>query len=250
MLCVPGVANAQEEQQASIDPMAMELAQKSLSFISSAPAVEVSYFVTYDRVFEGREKITFTRSGTNTLVRGEGFYSYSERRDNVREYYFDGQNFTAAAPQDGFYATAPFEGDFDSLVAELQERFAITLPIWEMMSAAPADDFLAEVERAQYLGTTLIAGHEVHHLAFSEYDEDFQMWVSTDEALPVPLMIVGTNPYSQGWPQYHAFFYDWTTDPEVAEGKFTHEPKDGERKISFASYVDRAQDSAAGPSKD
>lgn len=233
-LLVPTFAIAQDEEPA-IDPRAAEIVAKSLDFIAGQPAMHVSWFITYDRIFEGRERITFVRSGTNTLERGKGFRSYSEHENQVREYLYDGETFTVSVPGRDFYAQAPAAGDFDTLVDELRERFSLVLPLWSIMSAASADEFFDDVERATYLGTTLINGREAHHIAMSEYDEDFQVWVSTDEERPVPLMVVGTSPYKQGWPGYHAYLYDWVFDPEMPEGFFTFAPDDNDIEIGFAN---------------
>ncbi|MBY8974574.1 DUF2092 domain-containing protein [Rhodobacteraceae bacterium NNCM2] len=233
LLLTPIAANAQGEEPPAIDPKAVEIAGAAFKFVAEQPHLSVSWFVTYDRVFEGREKLTFVRTGTNTLVRGKGFRSYAEHLNKVREYIYDGETFTVSAPLDGFYAQAEVTGSFDELVDGLSEKYDLVLPIWQLLSAESGELFFEEVERATYMGTTLINGRAAHHLAFSEYDEDFQLWIAADEERPLPLMIVGTNPYTQGWPQYHAYMYDWNLEPEIADDTFAFTPAEGEAQIGF-----------------
>lgn len=237
ILLVPAQALADQTDPPAIDPKAAAITTASFDFIASQPAMTVSWFITYDRIFEGREKITFIRSGTNTLARGKGFRSYSEHDSEVREYVYDGERFTVSAPNGDFYATTEVSGDFDTLVTGLKERHDLVLPLWSVMSAQSADEFFDDVERATYLGTTLVNGQGAHHIAFSEYAEDFQLWISTDPERPVPLMIVGTEPYKQGWPQYSAFLYDWTLSPELPEDFFAFVPDDDDVEIGFSSLV-------------
>ena len=228
-----GLARA-EDRPLEIDPQAMEIAQTALGFLEAQQVMSFQWFITYDRIFEGREKITFVRSGSSLLARGQGSRSYLETGNREREYIHDGKTLTISAPVQGFYSQAPIEGSFDTAVETAREQAGLVLPVWQIMSAS-ARDFLAEVEAARYLGVTRVNGQEAHHLAFSEYDRDFQMWISTDAERPLPLMVVGTDPYTQGWPQYHAFFYDWDLAPEIGPDAFTFTPANGAAKIGFST---------------
>ena len=80
---------------------------------------------------------------------------------------------------------------------------------------------------------TRVAGRDAHHLALASYDGDWQVWVAADEARPEILMIVGTNPYEQGWPQYRVYFSDWNFAPEIAEGAFTFTPDEDARRMAW-----------------
>ncbi|MEM7668387.1 MAG: DUF2092 domain-containing protein [Pseudomonadota bacterium] len=226
-----------EDDDPPIDPKAAEIVKTAFDFLAGQPAVQVNWFITYDRIFEGRERVTFVRSGANTLARGKGFRSYAEHENQVREYVYDGQTFTVAVPERDFYARAPAAGDFDTLVDDLKERFDLVLPLWSIMSASSSGDFFADVERASYLGTTLINGRSAHHIAFSEYSEDFQVWIAADEERPVPLMIVGTDPYEQGWPGYHAYLYDWNFAPELGDDFFAFAPDENDIEIGFSNLA-------------
>jgi len=113
----------------------------------------------------------------------------------------------------------------------------VTLPIWEILSKTSTDDLLAETTAAAYLGTTPIAGREAHHLAFAEYDQDWQVWISTDEDRPLLLMLVGTNPYKQGWPQYRAYLTDWNLEPEILAGQFSFVPDEDDIRVSWPKVM-------------
>ena len=206
------------------DPEAVEIAAAAADFLARQPRIALDWFVSYDVIVDGREKITYTRSGTNLLSRGEGFYAYSENRDRVREYFYDGGAFWLHNVEDDAYVEIPFAGSFETLVERIRVEYDIPLPIWELLSRAGTDGLLAEVEAAAYLGETLFAGRPVHHLAFAQYDQDWQVWVSTDPERPEIVALIGTDPYTQGWPQYRAYFHNWDFDPEFAEGAFTFEP--------------------------
>jgi len=119
-------------EEPKIDPVADEIARNAAEFLAAQPAVSFTWFVSYDEVVEGREKITHVRSGSDLLVRGTGFLSELERDDTSRAYYYDGKTFTVSSPEGGFYATAPFEGGFDALVDELKTRYDLVIPLWQI----------------------------------------------------------------------------------------------------------------------
>lgn len=214
-------------------PDPIELARATALFLASQPAMSFDWFVSFDEVVEGREKITHVRSGSNVIDREKGFYSRTERGDNVRDYYYDGTTFTVVGPDEGFYSSGSFDKGFDTLIDVASERTDKPLVVWSIMSPTLGEDRGQEFDGAAYLGTTIFAGEVAHHLAFSEYDEDWQIFISTDPERPVPLLIVSTDPYSKGWPQYHAYFMNWDLEPEIAEGAFTYQPAEDDVPITM-----------------
>jgi hypothetical protein len=238
LLALPsGIARAEGPV---LDQQAIDIARKSADFLAARPAMAFDWFVSYDEVEDGREKLTFMRSGANLLVRDKGFYSFVEDEGGVREYFFDGKVVTVSATEDGFYATGPFEGSFEELVAAMREDTGSDLPLYGLMMRNLAEGMGEGLDGAAYLGITRIAGREVHHLAFSDYDEDWQIWISTDEAEPVPIVIIGTDPYSQGWPQYRAYLTKWDFEPKPEEGVFVFTPGAEDEKIAFPDLKARS----------
>ncbi len=225
------------EPAAEAEPDPIAIASAAAEFLAAQPAFAFSWFVSYDLVVEGREKLTFLRSGRTVMDRAAGFVSETERGADRRDYYYDGESFTVAAPEDGFYATAPFADGFDALVAAVRARTGTVVPLWSIMSERLPAAFLAGVDGAAYVGLTRIAGQPAHHIAFTSYDEDWQVWIADDPEAPLPLMLVGTEPHIKGWPQYRAYLMDWDLAPEIAEGMFTHVPEEDAMAVSFPELV-------------
>lgn len=229
-----------------VDPKAAEIAQKAADFLAVQPAFSFTWFVSYDDVVDGREKITYLRSGDTVMVRDKGFVSHTERENTLRDYYYDGSVFTVASPNENFYTSIPFHGGFDALVKAVRERSGTVLPLWSMMSETLPKEFLSTVESGADLGTTLVAGQQAYHLAFSENSEDWQVWISTDEDSPLPLMLVGTDKTKQGWPQYRVYMTDWNLSPDQDPAQFTFTPGKDDVRVTFP--VSEAESgSAQGP---
>ncbi|MEO1470094.1 MAG: DUF2092 domain-containing protein [Pseudomonadota bacterium] len=239
-------APATPVDEAPEDPDPAALARASAAHVASLPAFAFSWFISYDEVIDGREKLTFLRSGRNVMRRGEGFASYAESGNRRRDYFHDGSVFTISAPEEGFYASVPFEGTFEALVDAARERSGSVLPLWALMSADLPDRFAPDDggTAAAYVGETRIAGTPVHHLSFASDDEDWQLWVATDDAAPLPLMLVGTRLNELGWPQYRVYLTDWDTEPETGADSFTFVPGEDDRPVAMPSLAARPSDAA------
>ena len=214
---------AAQEQSAVPDPFALTLA--SAEFVAGLESFSFHWFLSYDQVVGGREKLTYLQSGTNEMVRDVGFIARTERGDTYRTYYFDGKTFTVASPNENFYASTPFTGEFDGLVEAVRQHTDSVLPMWSLMSHDLPRRFTDGAEGAEYVGLTLINGQLAHHVAFAgDGGEDWQVWISADAAAPVPLMVVITDTTLQGWPQDRVVLTDWQLSVAPDTARFTFAP--------------------------
>lgn len=232
---------AQAQEVPDLDPQAVEILTNATEFLANQESMSVDWFVSFDVIVDGREKITYARSGNNILVRGKGFYSYSEFGNDTREYFYDNENFQIHDVGDNAFVTAPFADGFDVLVDRIDAEYEIVLPIWQIMSSAPKAELLDDATDAAYLGTTRLEGRPAYHLAFSDYDRDWQIWISTDPDRPEILSMVGTDPYVQGWPQYRAYFSNWNFEPEVPDGVFTYVPDETAEQMTWPKLSERVE---------
>lgn len=233
---------AQTKEAGQIDPQAMDLILLSARFLADQNAISFNWFVSYDQVIDEREKITLMRSGSNLLVRDKGFFSSAEGENGLRKWYYDGAEVTYAAPLEKYYASSEFTNGFDALVDAVREDVGSEIPLYSMLQRGLPERLEKGLKAAAYLGTTKVADQEVYHLAFSDNEEDWQVWISTDEDMPVPVVIVGTEPKKTGWPQYRAYLTDWNLDPEYDEAQFKYVPAGDDVKITFPELKQKAVD--------
>ncbi|MGI9524575.1 MAG: DUF2092 domain-containing protein [Hyphomicrobiaceae bacterium] len=245
-LAFAAVARAQTQESdlhaarnTEIDQTAMEIMLRSADFLASRPALAFNWFVSYDEVIDGREKLTFMRSGSNLLIREKGFYSRVEGENGVREYYYDQKTFAVSAPFENYYASIGFDRGFEALIEAVREATDTELPIHGILSRDLPKTLEQGLRGAAYLGITYIVGQEVHHLTFSDDEEDWQVWISTSDGTPLPLLIIGTNSRKSGWPQYRAHLSDWNLSPDITDGQFQFRPDSDDAKITMPAFKER-----------
>jgi len=227
-----------QESQPAIDPLAAQVVMDSANFLAQLKTVSFDWMVTSDDVSESGEKITTVESGRTSFRRGVGFVAQAERDAGRRDYYYDGSTFTVVSPDEKFYATQPFSGGYDALVASLRDRAGAILPVWTILSEELPGKVMEGKNSAAYLGTVLIQGEEADHIALSGDDEDLQVWITNDESAPFPLMLVGTLTDQPGSPQYHVYFWDWQQGQEIASDQFHFVPGSDFQQIAMPSLTD------------
>lgn len=246
ILFAPHAVSAQDAKlpDGKIDPAAVEIIRKSAQFLAKSPQMSFNWFSSYDEMIDGK-KLTFMRSGSNLIVRDQGFYSRVEDDGRVREYFYDGRQLTVAAREEKFFATEDYAKGFEALVDAVREATDQEIPLYVLMVRDLPERIEDGLTSASFLGVTRVAGLEVYHLAFSSADEDWQIWVSTDKDEPLPVVIVGTDPNKTGWPQYRAYLSDWKLEGDVDGSLFTFKPESDDVKITFPELKSKAEANAS-----
>ncbi len=247
-----GLAQSDDGNEANpvaeeIDPVAIKWVEAATGTLAAQSALAVNWFVSFDEVIDGREKITHIRSGQVALRRNYQYYAYAEQDSGAREYFFDGLGLTVYLPEEKAYVHKSFLGDFEQLADMIGQEHDVALPIWQILVPDAASELLSNVTSATYLGQRRVAGAMLHHVAMSTYDYDVQLWISDDAEKPVPVMMVGTEPYAQGWPQFRAYFSDWDFAPELDEDTFTFYPDEDDIRLNWPKSDDQfGQDALNG----
>ena len=226
-------APSDSDDLSPVDPFAAKIVRQSAEFLAGRPSISFSWFVTNDEIADTGETITTVESGNTTMDRSAGFVEQTEQESGRRDYYYDGNAFTVVFPDEMIYASQPYSGDYDSLVASLRERTGAVLPAWIVLSAKLPDKIFEDLNSAAYLGTIMLMGDPVHHIATSSTGSDLQLWISTDESAPVPMMLIGTLTDQPGTPRYHVRFSSWGFDHDLDTSQFIFSPDPEYERIAM-----------------
>src|SRR5258707_906030 len=94
----------------------------------------------------------------------------------------------------------------------------------------PHKDLLQQVTSGVGSGTVTVLGVPCEHLAFSQGEIDWQVWIQNGPR-PVPRKFVITYKDEEGSPEYTAIFSNWDFETKLPDFLFTFEPPEGALKI-------------------
>ncbi len=230
-------ASPDSESLSPIDPFAAKIIRQSTEFLAGLHTVSFSWFVTNDEITDSGETITTVESGKTIMDRTAGFAEQTEQESGRRNYYYNKDAFTVVFPDEMLYASQPYSGDYDSLVLSLRERTGAVLPAWIILSEKLPEKIFEGLNAAAYLGTVMLLGNEVHHIALSSTGADLQLWISTDESATVPMMLIGTITDQPGAPRYRVMFSSWSFSDDLNPTQFNFSPGPDFERIAMPSLT-------------
>jgi hypothetical protein len=86
----------------------------------------------------------------------------------------------------------------------------------------------------RYIGLEPVGNVMAHHLAMTEKDVDWQIWIE-DGPRPVPLRYVITTKDLPSRPQFTVEMRNWQENPPLSKDDFAFAPPAGARRIEFAT---------------
>ena len=183
------------------------------------------------------------------------FQAKSDSKDNARQIFFDGQNFSIYDETMKLYASVPIVGTIDEFAAKVDEKYGFTPPLVEFILSDPYGALSKQVKSKAYKGKENIAGVECHHLTLSGDEADSELWIGTADLLPRKLVATFKN--REGSPQLQAEFSSWNLTPTLDDKIFAFvAPKDAEKiemvteaQMNEAAAKESATPESAAPQK-
>jgi hypothetical protein len=129
------------------------------------------------------------------------------------------------------YATVPAASSLEATLMQVQQTYDFALPLSDFMRPNLYGALMSDVKTGYYVGPSTVAGVATTHLAFSQPDIDWQIWIQTgDQPLVRELNIVYKR--LPGTPQYNATFTQWDFK-RLADSVFAFTPPANAAAIQF-----------------
>ena len=183
------------------------------------------------------EKIQFASSGEVLLSRPDRMRAHRVGGYSDVEMFFDGKTVSIHGKSINGYTQFDAPGTLDQLFEALRAGYGVALPAADLLLSNSYDALVAEVEEAKYIGRGVIDGVECEHLAFRNFDTDWQLWVEVG-AEPFPRKIVITSKTLNSAPQYTVRIKSWKTGARPAADAFTFVPPAAATKIGPDALID------------
>ena len=195
-------------------------------YVSSQQNIELAFDSAIEVITPELEKIQFTSSGSAIVSRPNKIRAHRVGGFSEVELYFDGKIASIHGKSVNGYTQIEASGTLDDLIHALRAGHGVALPAADLLLTNSYDVLIADVLEAKYLGRGVIAGVECEHLAFRNFDTDWQIWVAVGDS-PAPRKLVITSKTLNSAPQYSVTITGWKTGVEPASDAFAYIPPEG-----------------------
>lgn len=201
-------------------------------FFKKQPAMAFTVEVAHEQVYPNGQTIQLTRLLDVAIKRPDKLYIRVTGDERDRVFVYDGKTVSMADLDKGTYAILDAPPTIDAMLAMLAHQYGLSAPTSDFLYSDPCVTLLDDVKTGDLVGEHLAAGRPCQHLAFTQEDVDWQLWVE-DGKQPLPRKLVINDKEKMGWPQYSATFTHFDLHPRLAPGLFTFSPAKDARKIDF-----------------
>jgi len=229
--CSLSISSAEE---GSIEPRAKEILKQMGEYIRTANEFTLKAEVFFDVVYKDSQMIRYTATPEAAVKRPNKFQVdfHGDIFDN--RIFYNGKTITIFDSDTEYYATHEVPDTIDATMDFISENLDLTLPLSDFSLSDPYSKMIKNVKSGIYVGMDELHGTWTHHLAFTQEDIDWQIWIE-DGKQTVPRMLVIDYKNVKGSPQYTAIITDWDFYPRLADSLFEFIAPDEAIQIEFLS---------------
>ena len=151
--------------------------------------------------------------------------------------FFDGKSVKIYEKDSNGYAQFDAPGNVDQLINGLREGEGAALPGADLLLSNSYELLVVDIMEAKYIGRGIIDGRGCEHLAFRNFDTDWQLWVEAG-GQPVPRKMVITSKTMNSAPQYTLRIKSWETGVEMLPSDFTFTPPADAKKLDHNALIE------------
>jgi hypothetical protein len=216
---------------------AKSLLKAMSDYLSSQKTIQLTFDSDIEIITPQLEKIQFTNSGEALLSRPDKLHAHRLGGYADVEMFFDGKIVSVYGKHINSYAQFDVPGNVDHLIKALREGHGVALPGADLLLSNSYDVLTEDVKEAKYIGRGVIDGVECEHLAFRNFETDWQLWVEAGKN-PIPRKMVITSKTINNAPQYTLRVKSWKTGIEPAPDAFAFNPPAGAKKLSHDALIE------------
>lgn len=150
------------------------------------------------------------------------------------DFYYDGTNIVAYAPQNKVYSITKAPGTIDEMLKVLDQKTGIQFPAADMLYSDPYAELTNGLTSAFVVGKSTVDGKSCEHLAFMNPGIHWQVWVEEGtKALPQRMAVIFADVLN--FPRRMVEFSDWNLQPKLSDNDFVFQKPADAKQIEFTS---------------
>jgi hypothetical protein len=225
-------AAGRAENEGVIEPEADAALRRMSAYLDGLKSFRVDSMTTDELVTTEGQKIQFVKDTKLAIRRPDRLSAERMGPAGHTVLRYDGRQLAIHNPDLGLYAIAPAPAELKSTIDFAQDKLGIDAPAGDLLLPNSYDELIDGVLVGRYIGREPIEGVHAHHLAMSESEVDWQIWIK-DGPDPVPIRYVITTKDLPAKPQFTAELRNWRADPSLSDDQFAFAPPSDAKRMEF-----------------
>ena len=209
------------QTNAMISPRAETVLRSACEFLAHTRVFSLNAEIWREHMDEAGQKIQFSRAVRMDVKRPDRLRLEISSPTTARGFWYDGKTLTVLDRRHNWYATNTMPATLDGAVDAAHDQ-GIDLPLIDLAMSDPYANATAKVEQGKYYGLAAVSGVSCHHLAFTQENVDWQIWVE-DGPQPFIRKFVITYKNEPGAPEFTALITHWNLTDRIADSDFIFE---------------------------
>ena len=206
-------------------------------YVGRQQTIQLTFDSDIEIITPQLEKIQFTNSGEALVKRPNKMSAHRVGGYADVTMFFDGKTVSIYGKHINGYAQFDAPGSVDDLIHALREGHGVAMPGADLLLSNSYDLLVADVQESKHIGRGVIDGLECDHLAFRNFDTDWQIWVQVGEQ-PIPRKLVITSKTLNSAPQYTLRVKQWKTGMKPSPEVFAFTPPAGAQVLDHNALIE------------
>ena len=210
----------QQKITKDVDPLALDVLRAVAQPVQQAQTFSFKALVEEEELASNGQIVSFFHTVDVTVQRPDKIRLSFKGRGQQVEFYRENGTITMYAPDAKLYTTMPTKGaTIDASLTDLRAK-NVDIAIGPFLRSDFYDLVAKAVTTGYVIGRVKVFDKDVHQLAFTAPDADFQIWVTGEpDARFVRSEVV--NKALEGKPRTTIQFLDWDLSPTIPADEFT-----------------------------
>ena len=223
---------AAESAKPGVDPRVDTLLRHMSEYLKRADEFSFRSEVNYDEVLAGGQKILYGRRAEISMRRPNRLHAIVNGDLIDERLWYDGKTVVLLDLFDLGYVKIEVPPKLDDALDFLAREYGISSPVADVLYSDPYAILTENILTGTYIGRSVVRGVPTHHLAFTQENIDWQLWIE-DGGIPVPRKAVITYKNVTSSPQFTVWLSDWNFAPGLADSLFEFLPPDGAHQVEI-----------------
>ena len=234
---------AAEEQKdsapaARLEPRALDVLKAMSARLAAAEAMSFKAVTFYEKPSRLGPPLAYATVAQVALQRPNRLRVLTSGDGPASEFYFNGKQAIAFAPEENLLAVADAPPTIDAMLVAAYQRAAIYFPFTDVIVADPYADLARDMRLAFYIGQSrAVGGTTTDVIAYANNEVFVQAWIGAQDKLPRKLRAVFRDDPAQL--RHQVSFSHWKLNSAMPDSFFQPSAADKAQRIEFAPPVVR-----------